>query len=112
MRRWPQVALTVGLLATSAVAAPKSHVIVFGRWQPVKLFAGAGEKTSIELKVRTLSVDGRLREFTLGEPHEVTDRLFVVRRAFRVNDSLPASDHKPPDWKWQQIGRASCRERV
>ena len=25
----------------------------------------------------------------LGPPHDVTDRLFVVQRAFRVNDSLP-----------------------
>ena len=104
MRRLPKVALAVGLLAAAAVAASKPHVIVFGRWQPVKLFAGPSEKTSVELRVRTLSVDGRLREFTLGEPHEVTDRLFVVRRAFRVNDSLPADDRRPPDWKWQRGG--------
>ena len=36
------------------------------------------------------------KSFMLGAPHEVTERLFVVRRAFRVNDSLPADPH---DWK-------------
>ena len=35
-------------------------------------------------------VDSRLKEYTTGSPHELTDRLFVVRRAFRVNDALPA----------------------
>jgi hypothetical protein len=36
-----------------------------------------------------LILDGRLKEYTIGTPHELTDRLFVVRRAFRVNDALP-----------------------
>ena len=42
----------------------------------------------LELKVRPLFVDTRLKEYTTGTPHELTDRLFVVRRAFRVNDTL------------------------
>jgi hypothetical protein len=40
-------------------------------------------------------VDGRLREYTLGPPQEITDRLFVVRRAFRVNDSLAQDSASP-----------------
>jgi hypothetical protein len=34
----------------------------------------------------------------------VTDRLFVVRRAFRVNDSLPDETGKPPQWVWRLGG--------
>jgi len=48
-------------------------------------------------------VDGRVKEYVLGQPHEVTDRLFVVRRAFRVNDSLP-EDSGSPRWQWQRGG--------
>ena len=39
----------------------------------------------MEIKVRALFVDTRLKEYTIGLPHDVTDRLFVVRRAYRLN---------------------------
>ena len=50
-------------------------------------------------------VDGKIKEFTTGDIHEVTDRFFVVRKAFRVNDWLP-DDEKPKEhrWKWQRGG--------
>ena len=48
-----------------------------------------------EVKVRALIMDGRMREFATGPLHDVTDRVFVVRRAFRVNDSLPSDAKKP-----------------
>lgn len=96
--------LAIVLLPAAALAAAKPHVMAFGKWLPVRLFVGANEKTSVELKVRPLYVDARLKEFTLGEPHDVTDRLLVVRRAFRVNDSLPADERKLPQWKWQRGG--------
>jgi hypothetical protein len=35
-------------------------------------------------------------------PHQVTERLFVVRRVFRLNDSLP--DELAPRWQWQRGG--------
>ena len=54
------------------------------------------------MKVRALVVDGRVKEYVLGTPHEVTDRLFVVRRAFRVNDGLP--EDLAPRWQWQRGG--------
>ncbi|HTW56837.1 MAG TPA: hypothetical protein VMD99_01765 [Terriglobales bacterium] len=54
------------------------------------------------IKVRALVVDGRVKEYVLGAPHEVTDRLFAVRRAFRVNDSLP--EESVPRWQWQRGG--------
>jgi len=56
------------------------------------------------LKVRPLLVDARVKEFTFGQAHDVTDRLFVVRRAFRVNDSLPQEAASPPRWEWQRGG--------
>jgi hypothetical protein len=39
-----------------------------------------------------------LRESTLGPPHEITERLFVVRRVFRVNDSLLGDKAAAPGW--------------
>jgi hypothetical protein len=51
------------------------------------------------LKIRPLLVDGRQKEWTTGDAHDVTDRSFTVRRALRLNDSLPgdAAAH----WIWQ-----------
>jgi hypothetical protein len=53
---------------------------------------------SSTLRVRPLVVDGVQKEWTLGEVHDITDRTFVVRRALRINDSLPA---EPVRWAWQ-----------
>src|SRR5208337_13689 len=66
----------------------KPHVITFGKWISAKWPNATGQKM-LDLKVRPLFVDVRLKEYTTGAPHELTDRLFVVRRAFRVNDALP-----------------------
>ena len=76
-------------LTAVAAAAPKAHVIIFGKWISVQWFTGADEQKPLSLKVRPLMVDGRVKEYIAGATHEVTERLFVVRRAFRVNDSLP-----------------------
>jgi len=99
------------LLASPAFGAgPKQHVIAFGKWLPVKLFIGPSEDRTIDMKVRALTVDGKIREFTTGEPHDVTDRLFVIRRAFRVNNDLPVEEDAPvgkrtmPKWLWQRGG--------
>ena len=56
-----------------------------------------------DLKVRPLYVDTRLKEFTFGIPHEVTEQLFVVRRVVRVNDTLP-QEALPLRWSWQRSG--------
>jgi hypothetical protein len=61
--------------------------------------AGA-QKGETELKVRPLVVDGKVKEWTTGDAHDVTDRSFAVRRAVRINDSLPA-DHTLR-WVWQR----------
>jgi hypothetical protein len=85
-----------------ADAASKVHVITFGKWASVQWFAGSGMDKPLTLKIRALVIDGRVKEYALGAPHEVTERLFVVRRAFRVNDSLP--EDPAPRWQWERGG--------
>src|SRR5260370_31326634 len=51
-----------------------------------------------------LIVDGRVKEYTTGLPHDVTDKLFVIERAYRLNDSLPDDSAKTPRWTWQVGG--------
>jgi hypothetical protein len=95
--------LVLASLAGTALAA-KPHVISFGKVLAVKLFIGPGEDHTVSMNVRALMVDGNPKEFTTGESHAVTDRIFVVRRAFRVNDNLPADQGKVPHWVWQRGG--------
>jgi hypothetical protein len=88
------------------MAAAKTKVIGFGRWFPVKWMVGPAEDQPVEIKVRALMVNGDPKEFTMGDPRDITDRVFVVRRAFRINDSLPA-DSEPsakPQWSWRPGG--------
>jgi hypothetical protein len=92
------------LAVTVAVAAPRQHAITFGQWMKVKLFIGPEENKVEEMKVRTLTVDGRIREFVTGDVHDVTDRVFVARRAYRLNDALPEDGKLRPEWKWQRGG--------
>jgi len=82
-------------------AASKVHVVTLGKWTTVQ-GQGTGEGKPVSLKVRALIVDGRVKEYTLGATHEITDRLFVAQRALRINDSLP--DETAPHWQWQQAG--------
>lgn len=86
-----------------AFAASKPHVITFGKWSSVKWYAGAAGKP-VDLKIRALFVDARIKEYTTGTSHEVTDRLFVVRRVFRLNDALPAEANPAPRWVWERGG--------
>jgi len=104
MRRYFYEFSILALLAGNALAASKPHVITFGKWTTVQWYAGAQETSPVNLKVRGLYVDSRLREFTLGLPHEVTERLFVVRRAFQINDALPEESNAPAHWRWQRGG--------
>jgi hypothetical protein len=104
------VFLLVGTLTSScAFAATKAHVVSFGRWQQVKYYA-ADEMQGGELGVRALYVDGKLKEYTSSQPHDVTERVFVVARAVRLNDALPNENR--PRWIWQwggwlQVDRSS-----
>lgn len=51
------------------------------------------------LKVRPLMVDGKQKEWTTGDAHDVTDRSFTIRRAMRLNDRLPGDSSAR--WSWQ-----------
>ena len=104
LRNWLTGCLFSVLSLTGAGAATKVHIITFGKWTAVQWFPGAGVEAEkpLALKIRPLFVDGVVKEYVLGPSHEVTDRLFVVRRMFRVNDSLPADSG--PRWQWQRGG--------
>jgi len=85
-------------------APPRTHAVVLG---PVRSVAYTPAYTEQEnkreetttLKIRGLFVDTRQREWTTGDPHDVTDRSFTIRRALHINDRLPgeAADR----WVWQ-----------
>ena len=91
-------------LGEASSAAVKVHTISFGKTISVTWMAGSGlqDDKPQTIKVRALIVDGKVKEYVLGSPHEVTDRLFVLRRAFRVNDSLP--EESTVRWQWQRGG--------
>jgi hypothetical protein len=93
--------LPVGL---PAAAASKPHVVSLGKAMPVKLFVGPSEDKTVDITVRALYVDTKLKDFTTGDAHDVTDREYVIRRAYRINDALPEDLHKTPKWLWQRGG--------
>jgi hypothetical protein len=99
--KWWVVCLFL-LSPCSFAAAVKAHVIAFGKWVSVQTLSTDGSANTAVIKIRALIVDGRLKEYATGASHEVTERLFVVRRAFRVNDSLP--EDAAPRWQWQVGG--------
>lgn len=88
--------------ALCAGATAKVHVLTFGKWTTVQWCTGIESDKPSTMKVRALMVDGRVKEYVLGAPHDVTERLFVAQRAFRVNDSLPGES--VPRWQWQRGG--------
>ena len=94
------VAFVFGL---DAFAVPKPHVISFGKWTAAKWYVGP-EAKALDVKIRALYVDTRLKEFTTGMPHKVTDRLFVVRRMFRLNNTLPTETATTTKWTWERGG--------
>src|SRR5579885_2361586 len=91
------------LIANTGWAISKPHVITFGKWTAIKWYAGPNEDQPIEAKARSIFVDGKLKEFTLGAPHEVTEHLFVVRRVLHINDSFP-QEPVVNRWTWQPAG--------
>jgi len=88
-------------LAIPAWSAPKPHVVFLGKPQQVKVFARQDESRSIPISVRPLYVDTKLKDYTTGDAHEITDRQFVVQRAYHLNDSLPGDSSKQTKWIWQ-----------
>ncbi len=86
-------------------APPKVHVVALGAvrkvpYTPPEAASAAGKPADAQmLKVRALTVDGRQKEWTTGDAHDVTDRSFTVRRAMRLNDALPGD--AAARWNWQ-----------
>jgi hypothetical protein len=101
LRRIALIVLLVSIAGSGSAATPKAHVISFGKWMSVKWPDATGQKL-LDMKVRPLFVDARLKEYTTGTPHELTDRLFAVRRVFRVNDALPGES--AARWQLQRGG--------
>ncbi len=93
-----------GVPSLARPAAPRVHTVTLG---PVRrlpyVAADAARETKDDemgvLRVRALTVDGKLREWTTGDQHDVTDRSFVTRRVLHVNDMLP--NEKAGRWVWQ-----------
>jgi len=101
LKRLTLLVVVIWIAGGESAAAPKTHVIAFGKWMSVKWPDATGKKL-LDLKVRPLYVDTRLKEYTTGTAHDLTDRLFAVRRVFRVNDALP--EENALRWQWQRGG--------
>ena len=101
--------LLFSLPAVCSGAPAKVHIVSLGTvrkvpWMPPDRASGAGEVVGKPaelptLRVRPLIVDGRQKEWTTGEAHDVTDRSFTIRRALRLNDTLPGDTGAR--WSWQ-----------
>lgn len=94
--------LGLATLASLLLGAAKPKIVSFGRTMSVKWLVGAQEETALELKVRPLTVNAEVKFFSTGESHDITQQLFVVREAHRLNDMLPTDTS--PKWKWQPGG--------
>ena len=100
----PSLALAADEKKPKPPKPPKVHTVVLGSGKKVPYSkegdpAGAAP-TDKELRVRPLLVDGKIKEWTAGDSHDVTDRSFTIRRAIRINDALPAD--KTEHWVWQR----------
>src|SRR5512141_1593983 len=91
------------LFAGTASAVPKQHVVAFGKLTTVKVSASENETSTVDMKVRPLIIDGRTKEFVTGPHHDITDRMLVVQRAYRLNDLLP-QESGPSRWRWERGG--------
>lgn len=99
----PQLLLACCLLFSHPVHAAKMHIVALGAvrkvpYTPPEATPDNKSEDATTLRIRPLMVDDKPREWTVGELHEVTDRTFVIRRAFRINDALPG---EPSHWAWQ-----------
>jgi len=101
MRSFPITILAaLAAFPFSIQAAPrKAHVVVLGAARGVP-YSTAGDPAGAapgedSLRIRALVVDGAVKEWTTGDAHDLTDRSFVVRRAIKLNDTLPGEKVGP-----------------
>jgi len=87
-----------------AASTPKVHTVFLGPVRRVPYTApdatpDTKDEDTTTLKVRPLIIDTRQKEWTTGDLHDVTDRTYAIRRAIRINDSLPTDGTQR--WVWQ-----------
>ena len=68
-------------------------------YTPAFATADTKDDDSTTLKVRPLVVDDKLKEWTVGEMHTISDRTFAIRRVLHINDALPNDPGER--WIWQ-----------
>lgn len=94
--------MTLPAFATKAKAKP--HYAALGSARTVSYSAEgdpAGARPGeTKLKVRPLVVNGKVVNWTTGAIHEVTQYIFTVQSALRINDALPTDKHE--HWVWQR----------
>lgn len=110
----PLLAFLLFLFFPVHVRAAKMHFVTLGAvrkvpYTPPEATPDSKSEEATTLRIRPLVVDDKPREWTVGDLHEVTDRTFVIRRALKINDSLPG---EPARWSWQpgpwlQVDRSS-----
>lgn len=83
-------------------AKPHTVGLGTGKHVPYSIVSDPAGATPDErtLRVRPLVVDDKVKEWTTGDAHDITDRSFVIRRALRLNDALPGD--KTEHWIWQR----------
>lgn len=101
----PAVLLTLAAFPIAhAAKTKKPHYTALGAVRTVPYSAEgdpAGAKPGeTKLRIRPLVVNGIVKDWTTGKIHQVTGRSFTVRRAIRLNDSLPTD--KIEHWVWQR----------
>jgi hypothetical protein len=100
----PLILLGVIAGAGPLLAAAKPHTVFLGAGKIVP-YSLAGDPSNARpeethLRVRPLLIDGKVKEWTTGDSHNITDRSFTIRRALRLNDALPGD--KDEHWIWQR----------
>lgn len=91
-------------ITVHAAAKPRIHTVGLGTarrvpYTPAFSTPDSKDDDSTTLKVRPLVVDDKLKEWTVGEIHNISDRTFAVRRVLHINDALP--DDPGERWVWQ-----------
>jgi hypothetical protein len=103
-RSAPLLVLTIGFLSAFSLFAQEQSQITFNEPLSVKWFVGPAKSDVRDIQVRALLIDGEIKYFTIGEPQNVTDDMFVIRQAYRLDDLRPDEPVERPEWRWQRGG--------